>query len=54
MDFVLGILSLAHAENLTTYDAYLELAMRLGLPLASKDQKLTRAAKKPGVKLLSI
>lgn len=45
------ILPLAHSENLTTYDAaYLELAMRLGLPLATKDQDLKKAAKKLGIK----
>lgn len=47
------ILSLAHAEGLTTYDAAcLELAMRLGVPLATKDQALNKAAKKLGVKIL--
>ncbi|MBV8803256.1 MAG: type II toxin-antitoxin system VapC family toxin [Gammaproteobacteria bacterium] len=47
------ILPLAHSENLTTYDAaYLELAMRLGLPLATKDKQLAKAAKKIGVLLL--
>ena len=45
------ILSLAHAEGLTTYDAaYLELALRLGIPLATKDNQLLKAAKKLGVK----
>lgn len=35
------ILSLAQAHHLTTYDAaYLELAMRMGLPLATKDKAL--------------
>ena len=49
------ILSLAYSEQLTTYDAaYLELAMRLGLPLASKDRHLHKAAKKLGVKILSL
>lgn len=47
------ILSLAHSENLTTYDAaYLELAMRLGLPLATKDIQLAKAAKRSGVELV--
>ena len=47
------IISLAHAENLTTYDAsYLELAMRLGLSLATKDKALAKAAKKLGLSLL--
>ena len=39
------VLPLARAQRLTTYDAaYLELAMRLGLPLATKDAALVRAA----------
>lgn len=49
------ILSLAHSEKLTTYDAaYLELAMRLGLPLATKDNQLSKAAEKLGVKVISV
>ena len=40
------VLPLAREQRLTTYDAtYLELAMRLGLPLATKDTALVRAAK---------
>jgi predicted nucleic acid-binding protein len=39
------VLPLAREQRLTTYDAtYLELAMRLGLPLATKDAALIRAA----------
>lgn len=39
------VLPLAREQRLTTYDAtYLELAMRLGLPLATKDTALIRAA----------
>ena len=39
------VLDLARAERLTAYDAaYLELAMRLGIPLASKDADLCDAA----------
>ncbi len=46
------IFSLAHSEKLTTYDAaYLELAMRLGLPLASKDTQLCEVAVRLGVSL---
>jgi predicted nucleic acid-binding protein len=49
------VLNLARAEALTAYDAsYLELAMRLGLPLASKDVALRRAAAKLGVPLLGV
>lgn len=44
------VLTLARAEGLTTYDAaYLELAMRKGLPLATKDQALVTAAKRVGI-----
>jgi predicted nucleic acid-binding protein len=47
------ILPLARSERLTTYDAsYLELAMRLGLPLATKDEALKKAARRVGVTLL--
>jgi len=41
------IVSLARAYELSTYDAsYLDLAMRLGLPIATQDASLIRAAKK--------
>lgn len=44
------VITLARAEGLTTYDAaYLELAMRKGLPLATKDRVLRDAAKRAGV-----
>jgi predicted nucleic acid-binding protein len=44
------ILALARAERLTTYDAtYLELAIRRGLPLQTKDAALIAAAKRSGV-----
>jgi len=47
------VLSLARAESLTTYDAtYLELAMRHGIPLATLDKALIKAAKKMKVKTL--
>jgi predicted nucleic acid-binding protein len=46
-------LTLARSHRLTVYDAsYLELAMRLGLPLASLDRKLAAAAKSEGVRLI--
>ena len=49
------ILDLARSERLTAYDAaYLELALRLGLPLASKDVKLRKAAAGLGLALLGI
>jgi predicted nucleic acid-binding protein len=45
-----SVLTLADAETLTFYDAvYLELAMRRGLPLASSDAALRRAATHRGV-----
>ena len=44
------ILALARAEGLTTYDAtYLELAIRRGLPLVTRDEALIAAAKRSGV-----
>ena len=44
------ILDLAREQRLTAYDAaYLELAMRLGVPLASKDRDLCDAAERVGV-----
>ncbi len=47
------ILSLARDHSLSSYDgAYLELAIRKGLPLATQDVPLRRAAKKSGVPLL--
>jgi len=46
-------LTLARAERLTMYDAsYLELALRRGLPLATKDGALAAAAKRVGVTVL--
>jgi predicted nucleic acid-binding protein len=46
---------LAQAHNLTGYDAaFLELAMRLQLPLATNDQALVRAAVDTRVKPLRI
>lgn len=48
-------ISLARAHNLSAYDAaYLELAMRRGLPLASLDKKLKAAAIAVGVGLYSV
>ena len=47
------ILALARAERLTAYDAaYLELAVRRGLPLATKDEALLGAARRVGVPVL--
>jgi len=47
------ILALARTQALTTYDAaYLELAIRRGIPLATRDKALVRAARKSGVTTL--
>lgn len=44
---------LARTRGLTTYDAaYLELAIRLGIPLATLDGRLRDAAAEEGVELL--
>ena len=49
----LDLLALARERNLTIYDAaYLELAIREGLPLATLDRALERAATAEGVALL--
>jgi predicted nucleic acid-binding protein len=46
-------MTLAEAQGLTFYDtAYLELALRLALPLALLNWKLRRAAKVSGVELV--
>ena len=48
------ILSIARQHSLTVYDAaYLELAVRRGLPLATLDDPLRRAAAAAGVTLIS-
>ena len=53
-EFVDRILPLARAYGLTTYDtAYLELAGRRGLSLASLDTKLNDAARRVGVALVA-
>lgn len=47
------VLDLARSTGLTAYDAsYLELAGRLGLPLATLDRRLASAAEECGVKVL--
>jgi len=49
------ILSTARHHNLSAYDAaYLELAIREGLPLATMDNDLRKAAKAVGVKIAGI
>jgi predicted nucleic acid-binding protein len=45
-----GVFSLADRHGLTVYDAaYLDLALREGLPLASLDHALCQAADNSGV-----
>jgi predicted nucleic acid-binding protein len=49
-----AIAHLARAHNLSAYDAaYLELAMRRALPLATLDAKLIAAARAVGVPLMA-
>ena len=44
-------LHLARRYKLSAYDAsYLELALRLGMPIATLDEDLQKAAKKSGIK----
>ena len=51
MRFVLDA-SVARTRALSSYDAaYLELAVRLGLPLATLDRELRAAAEAEGVEL---
>lgn len=46
-----GTLQLARRYKLSSYDAsYLELALRLGLPMATLDKDLQAAARQAGVK----
>ncbi|MBN9431213.1 MAG: type II toxin-antitoxin system VapC family toxin [Bosea sp.] len=46
-------LALARSERLSVYDAsYLELAIRLGAPLASLDADLVAAARRSGIRAL--
>ena len=50
-----NLLSLALRFGLTSYDAaYLELALRLQVPLATRDEELVEAAWASGVGLLSV
>lgn len=49
--FFSDTLQLARRYTLSAYDAsYLELALRLGMPLATLDEDLQKAAKKAGAK----
>ena len=47
-----AILSLGREQRVSSYDApYLELAARLGLPLASRDEGMKKAARSLGIGL---
>jgi predicted nucleic acid-binding protein len=49
------VLSVARQEQLTEYDAaYVELALRRALPLATLDDKLRQAARRVGIALVSV
>lgn len=49
------VLALARNEGLTTYDAaYLELSLRLNIPLATKDTLLASAAQNLGVDIIAL
>ncbi|CAN5698136.1 type II toxin-antitoxin system VapC family toxin [soil metagenome] len=46
------VLDIARTYEMTSYDAsYLEIAMRMGLPLATQDRRLIDAAERAGVQL---
>jgi len=48
-----GVMALARRHRLTVYDAaYLELAVRMGLPLATLDKALAAAARAEGVEIV--
>ncbi len=48
-----AVLDVGRLHRLTSYDAaYLELAMRRGLPLATLDERLSEAAQSAGVTLV--
>ena len=54
-DDAIRLLPYADAHGLTAYDAaYLELSHRMGLPLATLDAALARAAGEAGVRLLPV
>jgi predicted nucleic acid-binding protein len=49
------VLSVARQHQLTEYDAaYLELALRKGLPFATLDDRLRQAARKAGIRLVRV
>jgi len=47
--------TLAERESLTVYDAcYLKLAIRKGIPIATKDKEILLAAKRLGVEIIDV
>jgi predicted nucleic acid-binding protein len=53
-EMIKDVLALARTNSLSSYDAaYLDLAMRKGLPLATLDNRLIEAARKVGVPILT-
>jgi predicted nucleic acid-binding protein len=49
------LLALARSNNLSSYDAsYLDLAMRKGVPIATLDNKLIKAAKRIDIPILTV
>jgi len=49
------LVALARSHKLSVYDAaYLSLAMREGIPLATLDRSLARAAQRAGISLLGL
>src|SRR5438067_1179390 len=54
INLIPSIVALARHHNLRVADAaYLELALRLGVPLAARDASLARAARQAGVPLFT-
>ena len=55
LDLVETIVALARAQSVRTADAgYLELALRMNLPLATQDAALIRAAMRTGATLFTV
>ncbi|MEW5894948.1 MAG: type II toxin-antitoxin system VapC family toxin [Candidatus Omnitrophota bacterium] len=49
-----SVFQIAHKHNLTAYDAaYIELALRLSLPIASLDEDIIKVSQKLGIDLVS-
>ena len=53
MDAIEQVVSIGRAHSISSYDAaYLELAMREGLPFATADERLKKVAVQLGIDLL--